>query len=109
MTTLTGGSLTASTLNVTDPVGWSLSTPPPLLRDAGLIGTLELWIATISTVIYGFLVGSHPHYRSILTPTFTPTGARSVIVLILSSAYFFKAIYVHCYLPKFKKQVKKEE
>lgn len=92
------GSLTASTLGVTNPHGWKFSTPYPLLSGMGWIGNLELWIATISTVMFGILTHSHSDYDVFSdSPTHTHLGARSVVMLILASAYLFKAVYVHIY------------
>ncbi|TIC07736.1 hypothetical protein E3Q10_03905 [Wallemia mellicola] len=104
------GSLTASTLNVTSPYGWRLSTPYPLTRGAGLIGTLELWIATLSTLVYGVLAHSHSEYDIVSnTPTHTQTEARSIVILILCFAYTFKAVYVHIYLSNQDKNIPKSK
>ena len=90
------GSLTASTLGVTNPQGWKFSTPYPLLNGMGWIGNLELWIATICSVVFGVLTHSHSDYDVFTdSPTHTHLGARSVVMLILASAYIFKAVYVH--------------
>lgn len=90
------GSLIGGVLGVTRPLGWSLSTPHPLRDGVGWIDTLELWIALLCTVLYGVLTHSHPDYTAISdSPSHTHLGARSVVMLVLTCAYFFKAVVVH--------------
>lgn len=72
---------------------------------SGIIPTMDVWAGAAGAAIYGIATLSHPDYKDINTflvgkpkAFMTPLGARSVVVLFLTSMYIVRVASMH-YIP----------
>ncbi|KAF8326868.1 uncharacterized protein EI90DRAFT_3069359 [Cantharellus anzutake] len=124
-----GGGVLAGTLNVFS-AHWSFTTPPFLRSNTpsgSFLGTLDIWSGSVVSLIYGFLIGSHPSYAPIqrflisnapflfgnidkdswsapllqgsAVQLMTPLEARSVSVIVLTLIYAYRVYAVHYRAP----------
>lgn len=100
-----GGGISAFTLNVFDPLGWSVSTPP-FLKAKSLVEFTDIFAPALASAVYGVLTLSHPGYGSVLTLVhgqskglLSQEGGKAVISLVIGSCFFARAVWLHVVLP----------
>lgn len=105
-----GGGISAFTLNVFDPLGWSVSTPP-FLKAKSLVEFTDILAPALASAVYGVLTLSHPGYGSVLSLVHGETkgllsqeGGKAVISLVIGTCFFFRAVWLHVVLPATSKQ-----
>ena len=101
-----GGGISAFTLNVFDPLGWSFATPP-FLKAKSLVELTDILAPAIASAVFGVLTLSHPSYASVLTyihskpvGILSQDGGKAVISLVIGSCFFLRAIWLHVLLPQ---------
>ncbi|GAK67033.1 uncharacterized protein PAN0_016d5259 [Moesziomyces antarcticus] len=100
-----GGGISAFTLNVFDPLGWSLSTPP-FLNATSLVQLTDIVAPALAAAVFGVLTLSHPSYASVLAhihhkpaALLSHDGGKAVISLVIGSCFFVRAIVMHVLTP----------
>ncbi|CDS01029.1 uncharacterized protein SPSC_01067 [Sporisorium scitamineum] len=100
-----GGGISAFTLNVFDPLGWTFATPP-FLKAKSLVEFTDIIAPALASAVFGVLTLSHPGYGSVLTYVHsTPKGllsqegGKAVISLVIGTCFFVRAVWLHVLLP----------
>ncbi|EPQ27208.1 uncharacterized protein PFL1_05131 [Pseudozyma flocculosa PF-1] len=110
-----GGGISAFTLNVFDPVGWSFSTPP-FLTFSRLVEFTDILAPMIAALAFGVVTQSHPAYTNLVqsssltsllgvhgakmsAPAFSPDRARALVTLIIATCFWAKAMVTHLLAP----------
>lgn len=100
-----GGGISAFTLNVFDPLGWSFSTPP-FLKARSLVELTDIVAPALASAVFGVLTLSHPSYASVLSlvhggskGVLSQEGGKALISLVIGSCFFVRAIWLHVVLP----------
>jgi hypothetical protein len=100
-----GGGISAFTLNVFDPLGWSFSTPP-FLKAKTWVEFTDIVAPALATAIYGVLTLSHPTYSPFLsaihtnqTALLSQEGGKAAMSLVIGSCFFLRALWLHVISP----------
>ena len=100
-----GGGISAFTLNVFDPLGWSFGTPP-FLKAKSLVELTDIIAPALASAVFGVLTLSHPGYGSVLSyihskpaGILSQEGGKAVISLVIGSCFFLRAIWLHVLAP----------
>lgn len=100
-----GGGISAFTLNVFDPLGWSFTTPP-FLKAKSLVEFTDILAPALASAVFGVLTLSHPAYGGVLayvhdrkTALLSQEGGKAVISLVIGSCFFARAIWLHVLAP----------
>lgn len=99
-----GGGISAFTLNVFDPVGWSFSTPP-FLKAKTLVEFTDIIAPALASAVFGVLTLSHPGYGGALAyvhgkqALLSQEGGKAVISLVIGTCFFVRAIWLHVLAP----------
>lgn len=96
-----GGGISAFSLNVFDPLGWSFTTPP-FLKAKSLVEFTDILAPALASTVFGVLTLSHPGYGSALAyihskpvGLLSQEGGKAMISLIIGSCFFVRAIWLH--------------
>ncbi len=100
-----GGGISAFTLNVFDPLGWSFSTPP-FLKAKSLVELTDIVAPALASAVFGVLTLSHPGYGGVLAyvhaggkGVLSQEGGKAVISLVIGSCFFLRALWLHVLRP----------
>ncbi|TKY88224.1 hypothetical protein EX895_002934 [Sporisorium graminicola] len=100
-----GGGISAFTLNVFDPLGWSFGTPS-FLKAKRLVEFTDILAPALASAVFGVLTLSHPGYGSVLTYVgekprglLSQEGGKAVISLVIGTCFFLRAIWLHVLAP----------
>ncbi|SPC63388.1 uncharacterized protein UHOD_07986 [Ustilago sp. UG-2017b] len=101
-----GGGISAFTLNVFDPVGWSFGTPP-FLKAKSLVEFTDIIAPALASAMFGVLTLSHPGYGGVLAyihgkpaGLLSQEGGKAVISLVIGSCFFLRALWLHVLAPQ---------
>ncbi|SNX86606.1 uncharacterized protein MEPE_05315 [Melanopsichium pennsylvanicum] len=101
-----GGGISAFTLNVFDPLGWSFTTPP-FLKAKSLVEFTDIVAPALASAVFGVLTLSHPGYGGVLAYVhpekkglLSQEGGKAVISLVIGTCFFFRAIWLHVIMPQ---------
>ncbi|SPO30046.1 uncharacterized protein UTRI_05885 [Ustilago trichophora] len=101
-----GGGISAFTLNVFDPLGWSFGTPP-FLKAKSLVEFTDILAPALASAVFGVLTLSHPAYGPALAyihskpvGLLSQDGGKAVISLVIGSCFFLRAIWLHVLMPQ---------
>jgi len=99
----TGGGEVAGTLDVFNPNGWTLKTPP-LLRAKTFVDFTVYLAPLCGTIGFGLATYNHPSYGPVLSSmsgknkaqaTLNVDEARALIVLIITAFFALRAVLLH--------------
>ncbi|CBQ69983.1 conserved hypothetical protein [Sporisorium reilianum SRZ2] len=100
-----GGGISAFTLNVFDPLGWSFSTPP-FLKAKTLVELTDIVAPALASAVFGLLTLSHPGYGGVLAYVHAPhkgllsqEGGKAAISLVIGTCFFVRALWLHVLAP----------
>ena len=96
-----GGGISAFTLNVFDPLGWSFTTPP-FLKAKSLVEFTDIIAPAMASAVFGVLTLSHPGYGGVLSvvhgdkAVLSQEGGKAVISLVIGVCFFCACGLVAC-------------
>lgn len=100
-----GGGISAFTLNVFDPLGWSFNTPP-FLKAKHLVEFTDILAPAIASAVFGVMTLSHPSYTPVVAAIHTKEaamlsqeGGKALISLVIGICFFLRAIWLHVLAP----------
>ncbi|EST08374.1 hypothetical protein PSEUBRA_002131 [Kalmanozyma brasiliensis GHG001] len=100
-----GGGISAFTLNVFDPLGWSVGTPP-FLKAKSLVEFTDILAPALASAVFGVLTLSHPGYGGVLAyvhegkkGVLSQESGKAVISLVIGTCFFVRAIWLHVLMP----------
>ncbi|KAN0062888.1 hypothetical protein ACQY0O_004709 [Thecaphora frezii] len=101
-----GGGISAFTLNVFDPVGWSFNTPP-VLGYARLVDATDILAPLLAVIAFGVASHSHPTYTTLShalalrkSPWLDAEQGRALVTLVIATCFWAKAVTVHLLTPQ---------
>jgi len=98
-----GGGELAGTLDVFNPNGWTLQTPP-LLRARTLVQFIDILAPLCGTIGFGLATYNHPSYGPVLSwmsgnnkaqATLNVDQGRALVVLIITAFFALRAVLLH--------------
>ncbi|PWY99376.1 hypothetical protein BCV70DRAFT_117538 [Testicularia cyperi] len=100
-----GGGISAFTLNVFDPLGWSFATPP-FLKAKSLVEFTDIIAPALATAVFGVTTLSHPNYAPVVAAIHTKQaailsqeGGKAIISLVIASCFYLRAVWLHILVP----------